>query len=154
MADFAIHATSVFLNGLGILITGKSGIGKSSLALELIEQGGFLISDDVTFLREKDGKLYASCDEKWKGHLEVRGFGIVQGMPVKQEAIINYLIELVDEKVERMPNEISQKTYCRIDIPVFKINKDEKYLPTLVKIAGKIVLKEVSLLSLTQNKEK
>lgn len=148
MADFAIHATSVFMNGQGVLIIGKSAVGKSSLALALIEQGGFLISDDVTFLNEKDGKLYASCDEKWKGCLEVRGFGIVQGMPAKSISKIDYLIELTDEKPERMPDEISTKTYCGIDIPVFKIYKDEKYLPTLVKIAGKIISKEVCLLSL------
>jgi serine kinase of HPr protein (carbohydrate metabolism regulator) len=102
----------------------------------------------VTFLTEKDGKLYASSDEKWRGCLEIRGLGIVRGMPVKQDIIINYLIELTDEKTARMPDKISSKTYCGVDIPTFKINKDEKYLPTLVKIAGKIISKEVCLLSL------
>ena len=154
MTALAIHATSIVVNKQGVLIIGASGVGKSSLALELIEQGAELISDDITFLSEKDGYLYASCDNKWQGSLEVRGFGIVQNIPFKSEVKIDYLIELVNEKIQRMPEQIFQKVYCDISIPAFKINKDEKYLPTLVKIAGKIVSKEVSLLSLNQNKEK
>ena len=148
MSALGIHATSIIVNQKGILITGKAGFGKSSLALELIEQGASLIADDVTFLTAKDEKLYASCDEKWCGCLEVRGFGIIQGIQTKSVSKIDYLIELTDEKIERMPYDISQKTYCGVDIPIFKINKDEKYLPTLVKIAGKIISKEVCLLSL------
>ncbi|MBR5129978.1 MAG: HPr kinase/phosphatase C-terminal domain-containing protein [Alphaproteobacteria bacterium] len=148
MTTLGIYATSLIVNQKGVLITGQSGFGKSSLALELIDQGASLIADDVTFLSEKDGKLYASCDEKWHGCFEVRGLGIVKGIPAEPIAKIDYQIELIDEKVERMPCEIAEKTYCNVNIPVFKINKDEKYLPTLVKIAGKIVSKEVCLLSL------
>lgn len=148
MSALGIHATSIIVNQKGVLITGKSGFGKSSLALELIEQGAFLIADDVTFLTEKDGNLYASCHEKWCGCIEVRGYGIIQGVSTRTESKVDYLIELTDEKVKRMTDEISIRTYCGIDIPAFKINKDEKYLPTLVKIAGKIISKEVCLLSL------
>lgn len=148
MTAFAIHATSVFFNEQGILIIGDSGVGKSSLALELIELGAVLIADDITFLAEKEGKLYASCTEKWQGSIEVRGLGIIQNMPFKQSAKIDYVIELVDEKIERLPTGIDEKIYCGVRVPVFRMNKDEKKLPTLVKIAGKIISKEVSLLPL------
>ena len=149
-----VHATGVFINGQGVLIVGSSGVGKSALALELIEQGGFLIADDMTFLTAQNEKLYATADEKWQGCIEARGLGIVQNMPFKNPAEINYAIELVDEKTQRMPEKIEEKTYCGVRVPSFKIYKDEKKLSTLVKIAGKIVSKEVSLLPLSQNTEK
>jgi len=151
MTKLAIHATSIFLNGQGVLIIGASGAGKSSLALELIEQGGVLISDDITYLTEKDGKLWALCDEKWQGYIEVRGLGIIQNIPFKALSEINYVIELVEEKTQRIPEKISKKMYCGLTVPMFKIYKDEKFLPTLVKIAGKIVSKEVSLMSFDEN---
>lgn len=148
MTTLAIHATSIFFDEQGILIIGTSGVGKSSLALELIEQGGVLIADDMTFLTVQNEKLYATADEKWQGSIEARGLGIVQNMPFKQSAKIDYAIELVDEKTERLPDNIDEKIYCGVSVPVFRMNKNEKYLLTLVKIAGKIISKEVCLLPL------
>ena len=52
------HSTSVVIEDLGVLIRGKSGIGKSDLALRLIDSGATLISDDLTICKKIDGYLY------------------------------------------------------------------------------------------------
>lgn len=150
----AIHATSIFIDGHGVLIIGSSGVGKSFLALALMEQGAELIADDVTFLTEKDGNLYASSDEKWQGCIEVRGIGIIAKIKTKQNVKIDYVIELTDESLERMPENIKKTNILDVSVPLFQIHKDEKFLPTFVKIAGKIVSKEVSLMSFDENFKK
>ena len=143
-----VQATSVCMDGVGVLIMGKSGSGKSMMALALIEQGACLIADDVTYIKEENGVLYAYPDEKMKGCIEARGIGILTGLKsCDQKVKIAYGIELVDGDIERLPQEQTFGEYLGCRIPVFKMNTNEKYLPTLVKIAGKIVLKRISLLS-------
>lgn len=117
-----IHATSVYLNNKGILIIGKSGFGKSDLALRLIEQQqAILVADDITDLTIKNGKIYASCPENIKGKLEVRGIGIIQ-KTYKENVEINLVIELVDnfKKIDRLPEQDSWE-YEKIKIRKIKI---------------------------------
>ena len=138
--------TTICLDGQGVMIMGKSGAGKSLLALTLIEQGAYLISDDVTYFTFKNKKMTAYPDLNLKGCMEVRGIGIVQGLPVLSGVDIAYAIILTEDPVERMPEKPCYISHKGILIPAFQFFKDEKYLPTLVKIAGKIIKKEVSLL--------
>ena len=100
-----IHATSVCLKNKGILILGKSGAGKSDLALRLIEeQKAMLVADDITELSVKKGEIYASCPENIRGKIEVRGVGIVQ-KPYEENIKISLVVELVNDfkKIERLP---------------------------------------------------
>lgn len=144
MTKKAIPATSVYMDGMGILIFGKSGAGKSRLAMALIERGASLISDDLTFVWKQGPRLYASGD-KMKGCMEVRGIGIVQGFKVKKQAEIRFAVSLTDEYPERLPEQIKELSFENVNIPMFEIHKDEKYLLDLVKIAGKIVSNKLSL---------
>ena len=65
-----VHASCIAIDGQGVLLWGESGVGKSDLALRMIEKGAILVADDYPVLEEKDGILYASCPkvfkENWK----------------------------------------------------------------------------------------
>lgn len=72
-----VHGVLVDVYGLGILIIGESGIGKSETALELIKRGHRLVADDAVDIKEIDGRLRGSSPYITKGMLEVRGMGII-----------------------------------------------------------------------------
>ncbi len=74
----SVHGVLVDINGLGTLIIGKSGIGKSETALELINRGHQLISDDRVEMFEKEpGVLIGASPKVQEGFMEIRGIGIV-----------------------------------------------------------------------------
>ena len=85
----------------GVLILGKSGAGKSDLALRLIALGATLVADDRTDFAVLRGRLVASAPKTIAGLLEVRGVGIVK-MPHAQRAPISLVVELT-RKVARLP---------------------------------------------------
>lgn len=72
-----LHGVLVDVYGIGILITGESGIGKSEVALELIKRGHRLVTDDAVDIKEIDGELIGSSPKITIGMLEVRGIGII-----------------------------------------------------------------------------
>lgn len=72
-----VHASMMDVYGIGILITGSSGIGKSEIALDLIERGQRLVADDVVMITRKGATLMASPTEINKHFIEIRGMGIV-----------------------------------------------------------------------------
>jgi HPr kinase/phosphorylase len=72
-----MHGVLVDVYGIGILITGESGIGKSEAALELIKRGHRLVADDAVDIKEIDEILYGTCPYITRGMLEVRGMGII-----------------------------------------------------------------------------
>ncbi|MCK4743042.1 MAG: HPr kinase/phosphorylase [Sulfuriflexus sp.] len=73
-----LHGVFLEVNGIGILLTGESGVGKSELALELISRGHRLIADDAPeFSRVAPDTLSGECPPQLKDFLEVRGLGIL-----------------------------------------------------------------------------
>lgn len=72
-----LHGVLVDVYGIGILITGESGIGKSETALELIKRGHRLVTDDAVDIKEIDGELIGTSPRITIGMLEVRGIGII-----------------------------------------------------------------------------
>ena len=85
----------------GVLILGKSGAGKSDLALRLIALGATLVADDRSDLAVLRGRLVASAPRTIAGLLEVRGVGIVK-MPHARHVAISLVVELT-RKVARLP---------------------------------------------------
>ena len=74
----SVHGTLLDINGMGTLIIGKSGIGKSETALDLIKRGHQLIADDLVEILEKEpGNLVGESPEILKRYMEIRGIGIV-----------------------------------------------------------------------------
>lgn len=76
------NVTGVAIEGRGILISGPSGSGKSSLALELIDRGARLIGDDGVVVSARAGRLHASPPAETEGLIEIRNVGIVEIEPV------------------------------------------------------------------------
>jgi HPr kinase/phosphorylase len=72
-----VHGSMVDVYGIGILIAGKSGIGKSEVALDLVERGHRLVADDVIMLTKKSNVLMGSATEINKHFMEIRGLGII-----------------------------------------------------------------------------
>jgi HPr kinase/phosphorylase len=72
-----IHATLVEVFGMGIILTGKSGIGKSECALDLIQRGHSLISDDTVTLRLVDDVLQGRPAREFGHFMEIRGVGLI-----------------------------------------------------------------------------
>ncbi len=71
------QGTMVDINGLGVLIEGAPGVGKSEIALTLIEHGHSLVSDDITELvRANDDSIIGTSLELTRYHMEIRGLGI------------------------------------------------------------------------------
>lgn len=96
----SLHGELVDVYGVGILIQGKSGIGKSETALELIKRGHILVSDDAVEIKCVGGSLYGSSPYSTRGMIEVRGLGIIDATAlyglssVLKEKIIDFVIEL------------------------------------------------------------
>jgi HPr kinase/phosphorylase len=72
-----LHATLIDVFGLGILLTGKSGIGKSECALDLVHRGHSLIGDDLITLRYLDDQLFGKPGRDFGHFMEIRGVGFV-----------------------------------------------------------------------------
>lgn len=73
-----LHGVLVDVSGMGVLLRGESGIGKSECALELIKRGHILVADDVVEIQKSRGRyLMGSCPTMLKHYMEVRGLGIL-----------------------------------------------------------------------------
>lgn len=107
------HGSMVDILGVGTLVRGASGIGKSECVLGLIERGYSLVSDDITRIRSIEGReLVGMCDTLSRFHMEVRGIGIINiasifGVgAVRPEKRLDFVVTLKDwhevEDVDRI----------------------------------------------------
>lgn len=103
LASEVLHATSVAVEGRGLLILGRSGAGKSALAIRLIVLGAALVSDDRTRLEAGAEGLVATCPSPaQKGLVEARGVGILAA-PVVERANLVLAIDLDQPETQRLP---------------------------------------------------
>src|SRR5213592_4577586 len=73
-----LHAVLMDILGLGVLIVGESGIGKSECALDLIVRGHRLVADDTVEIRKRaETVLLGACPELTRHHMEIRGLGVI-----------------------------------------------------------------------------
>ena len=96
-----IHASCVAIGQSGVLLLGKSGSGKSDLALRLIDEGAVLVADDRTILSLEKGALYARTPASIAGLMEVRGLGIIR-FPIRAKVRIALAVQLGREST-RLP---------------------------------------------------
>ena len=100
-----LHGCMVDVRGVGVLIRGKSGVGKSETALGLIERGAALVADDMVYVRNVGGELVASAPEMSRGFMEVRTtlFGLKSIRHNKRLDLIVTLIPAKDqEELDRL----------------------------------------------------
>lgn len=128
----SLHGSFVDVYGVGVLIVGKSGIGKSEVALDLVERGHRLVADDVVILTKKgEGVLIGSGTKLVKHFMEVRGIGIVDVKSMfgvrsirfqkRLEVIIE--LEIWDSNSTYTRTGLDSKTVdiCGIEIPYIKL---------------------------------
>lgn len=128
-----LHATTVAKGGRAVIITGRSGSGKSDLALRLFDRGFALVSDDQTMLRKDGHRLIASAPPSIKGKLEVRGIGIVE-VETLDDVPVCVIVEL-SEAIERMPDAGLERTLLDIAVPLVGIDATSVSAAAKVEIA-------------------
>ena len=97
-----MHASCVDVNGSGVLIVGRSGSGKSSLAINLLALGSKLVADDQCELVRKDDGFRISKPASLPKSIEIRGVGLVS-VPVVNETSLDWVVNMDEVEKERMP---------------------------------------------------
>lgn len=128
----SIHGSFVDVYGVGILFSGKSGIGKSEVALDLIERGHRLVADDVIILTKKgEGILMGSGTDLVKHFMEIRGLGLINiekmfGIrAIRYQKRLEVIVELevwdADEDYTRTGLDESTISILDVEIPYVKL---------------------------------
>jgi len=148
-ASTSMHGVLIDVIGVGVLILGKSGIGKSELALDLVTRGHRLVADDIVDIKRKQGgSVYGSGSEIIKHHMEIRGLGIINvkdlfGVAsVRERKKIEMVCELVEweDKVEydRLGIEEQRYSILEIEVPLLVIPvRPGRNLTTIVEVAAR-----------------
>jgi serine kinase of HPr protein (carbohydrate metabolism regulator) len=137
LSSETLHASCVAITGRAVLIGGRSGSGKSDLALRLIDRGAGLVSDDYTIVRRDGGQLRASAPPTIAGKLEVRGIGIV-GFAPQEDVPVALFVDL-DADPERLPPGGEARTIAGVAIPTVAVSALEASAPLKVEAALKLL---------------
>jgi HPr kinase/phosphorylase len=144
----SVHGVLVEVFGVGILIIGKSGVGKSETALELIERGHRLVADDVVEIRSVSNTFLIGSGAKLiRHHMEIRGLGIINinqlfGVgairDTKQVQLVVSLEEWDAQKeYDRLGLEESVYAILGVDIPLLTIPvRPGRNIPILIETAA------------------
>jgi HPr kinase/phosphorylase len=139
-----VHGTTVAINGMGVIIMGPPGAGKSDLALRLIDQPGYgtgtdlmtarLVADDQTQVHIADGALVASAPAALAGLLEIRGQGIAPISADERVALALCVMLKPADTIERMPDD-PYTDILGIALPVIAIDPSKPSAPARVRAA-------------------
>jgi HPr kinase/phosphorylase len=146
-----LHAVLLGMYGLGVLLVGDSGIGKSECALDLIARGHQLVSDDAVTVKKIGEKLEGIAPSLTFEHLEIRGLGIINirdlfGVSaVSNKKSIDLCIELKKwdelEEIERLGLETQEEEIFGVKVPKFVLPVSSgRNLSTLVETAVRVHL--------------
>lgn len=127
-----VHGTLVDVYGVGLLYTGKSGIGKSEVALDLVERGHRLVADDVVKItRTTPDVIIGTGSELLGHHMEIRGVGIIDieelfgiraiRLQKRIEVEVNLALWSETEDYERLGIEEQQTSVLGVRIPVIRV---------------------------------
>jgi HPr kinase/phosphorylase len=143
----------VFLevSGLGILLTGESGVGKSECALELMARGHKLVSDDVIEIEKRGERLHGRSPEEIKYLMEIRGLGIINvgtifgTHAVCEEMPIDLVVEFVPiEKVGQVKDSVSGASTRRVmgvSVPLVRLPaRHGSNMATVIEVLAKDIL--------------
>jgi HPr kinase/phosphorylase len=126
-AESSLHGVLVDVSGIGVLLVGESGTGKSECALDLVTRGHRLVADDVVEVwRDGDGGVIGRGPRGIRHHMEVRGLGIINIRELFGLAAIRdrKRIEMVIQLEARRPEEeydrlgLTDRTYVLLDVEV------------------------------------
>ncbi|MBQ2712165.1 MAG: HPr(Ser) kinase/phosphatase [Clostridia bacterium] len=146
--SLTMHAGLMDVYGMGILIIGKSGIGKSETALELIKRGHRLIADDSVVVKRIDDELIGTCPEIIRYFMELRGIGIIDVRAlygigsVLQEKSVDLVVELEDwneqKQYDRLGDEPMYTDILGVRVPKFTVPvKPGRNLSIIMEVAAR-----------------
>ena len=126
------HGTLLDIKGIGTLIRGKSGVGKSECALALIERGHSLVADDLVYIRLLgERELMGFGSELSRGYMECRGIGIINigelfGVrSIRLQKRIDFIVTFIDWQPgmpeERTGLEMNYHSFLGVDVPHVEI---------------------------------
>lgn len=145
-----MHGTLLDVKGIGTLICGESGVGKSECALALIERGHSLVADDLTYIkRMSDRDLMGSCSDLSRGYMECRGLGIINiaelfgvrsvRLEKRIDLIINFKIWTPGMNEERTGLEENHMDIIGIKVPTVEIPvRPGRDMARLVEVASMV----------------
>lgn len=126
----SMYGTMIEVSGLGVMIEGDPGMGKSETALGLIKRGNALISDDLTCIRKdmSSNFLFASASEATAGYMEIRGVGIVNvrrifgAWAVREEKRLDLVLTFrrladIRDTVDRIGQQRATKEILGVKVP-------------------------------------
>jgi HPr kinase/phosphorylase len=127
-----VHGTLVDVYGVGLLYTGKSGIGKSEVALDLVERGHRLVADDVIRINRRGADVIMGTGAELLGHhMEIRGVGIIDieqlfgirsiRLQKRIEVEVNLALWSETEEYERLGVEEKRTTILGVEIPYVRV---------------------------------
>ena len=119
LSSETLHASTVAIDGRAVLLSGRSGSGKSDLALRLIDRGFTLVSDDQTIVRRDGDRLVATAPATIAGKLEIRGIGIVE-VSAAADVPIALIVELSEEST-RLPEDGRERTILGVSVPLITV---------------------------------
>jgi HPr kinase/phosphorylase len=145
----SVHGVLLDVLGIGILLLGKSGIGKSEIALELVTRGHRLVADDIVNIRQRSSNLvYGSGSGIIRHHMEIRGLGIINikdlfGISSVREAKkIELVIELAEwdekEEYDRLGLDDQHYNVLGVDIPMLRLPvRPGRNMATIIEVAAR-----------------
>ncbi len=160
--QMTLHGVLMGMFGIGVLIIGSSGIGKSECALDLITRGHYLIADDSVLIKKVGEKLEGKSPELIQDYLEIHGLGIINirelfGVSaIGKGSQIEICIELKKwsefEEIDRLGITINEEEIFGLKIPKFILPVTSgRNLSTLVETAVRIHLLKASGYDAAQN---
>jgi HPr kinase/phosphorylase len=147
--SLSLHGVMMDVLGIGVLMLGQSGIGKSETALDLIIRGHQLVADDIIQInRRGEYTLVGTGNEMIKFHMEIRGLGIINikdlfGVSaIRERKRIDLVIELVEweegKEYDRLGLEEESYTILGIEIPHLTIPvRPGRNLTTIIEVAAR-----------------
>jgi HPr kinase/phosphorylase len=145
----SIHGVLMDVFGVGILLLGKSGIGKSEIALDLVMRGHRLVADDIVDVaRRKPGAVYGAGNPVIKHHMEIRGLGIINikdlfGVAaVREQKKIELVIELHEwdpqQEYDRLGVEDKFLNILGVNVPLSVVPvRPGRNMATIIEVAAR-----------------
>ncbi len=144
-----VHGVLVDVLGVGVLLLGKSGIGKSECALDLVIRGHRLVADDIIYIKKKmPAALVGQAGETIQHHMEIRGLGIINikdlyGVSsIREKKIIDLVLELIEwdpaQEYDRLGIDDQVHTILGVDLPHLKIPvRPGRNLTSIIEVAAR-----------------